>query len=83
MKKNYSKPDIFKESLALQSVTVMTCSDAASAWAPIDMFDGYVIFVPNEVAGCNILPDAYMAETGDDDKDCIYASTWDGTTFTS
>lgn len=87
MKKKYVKPNLSKESMEHQSVTVRTCSNSDGDWWPIetgmedDDGNALIVFVPE--LDCTISDYDYMIEYGGDDGNCFYASTSDGATFNS
>lgn len=76
----YTKPAMEVCNMALHPMLTSNCKNADDYWWPTDMGDGHIIFVP-EMETCTTTPSEYMEQTGDDDKACLYASTWDGTTF--
>lgn len=78
MKKTYTKPGFYAESLKPHSVTVYTCSDADNYWDPIPVGDS-VVFVP-DYQNCTVTLEFFAAHDGKNDNDgpCYYASTDDG-----
>ncbi len=85
MKKKYVKPDLLKESMALQTKAVRTCSDAEDYWSYIKMPDdnNNVIVLAVPQMGCDMTEHEYMDLYGGDDGACLYASTDDGVVFNS
>lgn len=86
MKRNYTKPNLYLEKLAMNPV-VATCANASAYWSPLEQegfVDGYgntaTIFVP-EVA-CSHTDAEFSEEFGvGDDNNCYVSSVDDGKTF--
>lgn len=82
MKKKYVKPDLLKESMALQTKAVRTCSDAEAYWGGPMPLGGELIFTES-MADCTKTPQQFMEEEGYEDGYCLFSTTDDGVVFNS
>ncbi|MBR5947721.1 MAG: hypothetical protein IKZ82_03590 [Clostridia bacterium] len=87
MKKNYSKPTLHAESIALSSAITASCGKPGDFYSPLDMpipgtGDWTTVFI--ESADCAYNENAFIAEYGAPyDGRCYVATTDDGRTFAS
>ena len=87
MKKNYSKPTLHAESLALSSVVTASCGNPGDFAFPLPIGipgTGGLTTVFIESAGCEYDENAFIADHGaPNDGRCYVATTDDGRTFAS